>query len=351
MSGLRTTLFKAGLGTLYFTGAHRMLRPVFGGLGAILMLHHVRPAQGAEFAPNSLLEVTPGFLESVVERVRAQGFDIVAMDEVPERIRAGDEARPFVAFTFDDGYRDNAEFAWPILKRHGVPFTIYLPASFMDHEGELWWLVLEKTIQTQRTVVASIGGRTVHFDCSTAALKNEAWREIYWWLRSLPETDLRAYVRDLAARHGLDFRDICRSLCMTWDEVRALGQDPLVTYGAHTVNHVMLAKYPAETVRHEMLGSKERLERELGRTMAHFAYPVGDPTSAGMREFDMARELGFVTAVTTRPGVIHAEHADHLTALPRVSLNGHFQSLHYLDALLSGAPFAFFNRFRKVNAA
>jgi peptidoglycan/xylan/chitin deacetylase (PgdA/CDA1 family) len=351
MSGIRTTLFKAGLGTLYFTGAHRMLRPVFGGLGAILMLHHVRPAQGAEFAPNSLLEVTPGFLESVVERVRAQGFDIVAMDEVPERIRAGDEARPFVAFTFDDGYRDNAEFAYPILKRHGVPFTIYLPTSFIDHEGELWWLVLEKTIQTQRTVVASIGGRTVHFDCSTAALKNEAWREIYWWLRSLPETDLRAYVRDLAARHGLDFRDICRSLCMTWDEVRTLGEDPLVTYGAHTVNHVMLAKYPQETVREEMLGSKERLERELGRPMKHFAYPVGDPTSAGTREFDMARELGFVTAVTTRPGVIHAEHADHLTALPRVSLNGHFQSLHYFDALLSGAPFAFFNRFRKVNAA
>jgi len=349
--GIKRDVIDLGFRMFGATGLHRLAARYTQGLGAILMLHHVRPAQGAEFAPNSLLEVTPGFLESVVERVRAQGFDIVAMDEVPARIRAGDEARPFVAFTFDDGYRDNAEFAYPILRRHGVPFTIYLPTSFIDHEGELWWLVLEKTIQTQRTVVASIGGRTVHFDCSTAALKNEAWREIYWWLRSLPETELRAYVRDLAARHGLDFRDICRSLCMTWDEVRALGQDPLVTYGAHTVNHVMLAKYPEDVVRAEIQGSKERLERELGRPMLHFAYPVGDPTSAGAREFDMARDLGFATAVTTRPGVIHAEHAAHLTALPRVSLNGHFQSLHYFDALLSGAPFAFFNRFRKVNAA
>lgn len=351
MGGIRTSVFRAGLETLYFSGAHRVLRPIFGGIGAILMLHHVRPSEATEFAPNALLEVTPEFLEGVIERVRARGFDILSMDEVAARIGSGSAGRPFVAFTFDDGYRDNAEFAYPILRRHGVPFTIYLPTSFIEHEGELWWLVLERTVKTQRAVVATIGGKAIHFDCSTAALKNEAYREIYWWLRSLPETELRAYVRDLAGRHGIDFRDICRDLCMSWDEVRALGADPLVTYGAHTVNHVMLAKYPEATVREEMLRSRLEIERELARPVRHFAYPVGDSTSAGPREFALARELGFETAVTTRPGVIFGEHAAHLTALPRVSLNGYFQSLRYLDVLLSGAPFAFFNRFRRVNAA
>jgi len=351
MSGLRTSVFKAGLEALYLTGAHRMLRPITGGVGAILMLHHVRPAEPRDFAPNALLEVTPDYLDGVVERVRRSGFDIVAMDEIPGRIALGGEGRPFVAFTFDDGYRDNAEFAYPILKKHGVPFTIYLPTSFMDRRGELWWLVLEHTVRTQRAVTATIAGRPVHFDCSTAALKTEAFSEIYWWLRSLPETELRAYVRDLSARHGIDFRDICRDLCMTWDEVRALGADPLVTFGAHTVEHLMLAKFPEETVRQEIVGSKARVEDELSRPVRHFAYPVGDPTSAGPREFAIAREAGFATAVTTRPGVLFAEHTDHLTALPRVSLNGQFQSLRYLDVLLSGAAFAFFNRFRRVNAA
>jgi peptidoglycan/xylan/chitin deacetylase (PgdA/CDA1 family) len=345
------SVFKAGLETLYFTGAHHALRPVFGGIGAILMLHHVRPAEANDFAPNALLEVTPEFLEGVIQRVRGRGFDIVSLDEARRRILQGEEARPFVAFTFDDGYRDNAEFAYPVLKRHGAPFTIYLPTAFMEHEGELWWLVLEQTVRTQRAVTATIAGKIVHFDCSTAALKREAYNEIYWWLRSLPETELRAYVRDLAARHGLDFRDICRKLCMTWDEVRTLGADPLVTFGAHTVNHYMLAKFPETTAREEMLRSKTEIERELGRPIVDFAYPVGDPSSAGPREFTLARELGFQTAVTTRPGVIFPEHRDHLTALPRVSLNGYFQSLRYLDVLLSGAPFAFFNRFRRVNAA
>ncbi|MGL4291223.1 MAG: polysaccharide deacetylase family protein [Phreatobacter sp.] len=351
MSGIRMSAFKAGLETLYFTGAHRALRPVFGGVGAILMLHHVRPQERSDFAPNALLEVTPEFLEGVVERVRARGFDIVSLDEVKRRLAEGDDERPFVAFTFDDGYRDNLEFAYPILKRHGAPFTIYLPTAFTEQRGELWWLVLEQTIRTQRAVVALIAGKVVHFDCSTASLKRDAYQEIYWWLRSLPETELRAYVRDLAARHGLDFRDTCRKLCMTWDEIQTLAADPLVTFGAHTVNHYMLAKFPLETARSEMEQSKTIIEERLGRPVTHFAYPVGDPTSAGPREFELARELGFETAVTTRPGLIFAEHRDHLTALPRVSLNGYFQSLRYFDVLLSGAPFAFFNRFRKVNAA
>lgn len=344
------TAYRAGLETLYFTGAHHALRPMFGGLGAILMLHHVRPSNRQDFAPNALLEVTPDFLEGVVERVRARGFDIISMDEVATRLTEGTE-RPFVAFTFDDGYRDNVEFAAPIMRKHGAPYAIYIPTAFPDHRGELWWLVLEQTIRTQRAITALIAGKVVHFDCSTASLKWDAYHEIYWWLRSLPETELRAFVRDLAARHGLDFRDTCRRLCLTWDELIELAKDPLVTLGAHTVNHYMLAKFPVETARIEMATSKTTISERLGRPVKHFAYPVGDPTSAGPREFALARELGFETAVTTRPGLLYPEHNHHLTALPRVSLNGHFQSLRYLDVFLSGAPFALFNKFRRVNAA
>jgi peptidoglycan/xylan/chitin deacetylase (PgdA/CDA1 family) len=65
----------------------------------------------------------------------------------------------------------------------------------------------------------------------------------------------------------------------------------------------------------------------------------------------MAGELGFATAVTTRPGVLFAEHRDHLQALPRISVNGEFQRLRYLEVLLSGAPTALMNRFRRVSAA
>jgi peptidoglycan/xylan/chitin deacetylase (PgdA/CDA1 family) len=81
------------------------------------------------------------------------------------------------------------------------------------------------------------------------------------------------------------------------------------------------------------------------------AYPVGDPTSAGPREFRIAAELGFKTAVTTRPGVLFKGHRDHLTALPRISINGEFQQHRYLKVLMSGAATAMWNGFRRIDAA
>ena len=100
-----------------------------------------------------------------------------------------------------------------------------------------------------------------------------------------------------------------------------------------------------------MAASKALLEARLGIEVKTFAYPVGDPTSAGSREFDLARELGFATAVTTRPGMLFPEHAQRLTALPRVSVNGRWQRVDALEVLLSGAPFWLWNGGRRISAA
>jgi peptidoglycan/xylan/chitin deacetylase (PgdA/CDA1 family) len=166
------------------------------------------------------------------------------------------------------------------------------------------------------------------------------------------EAELRRVVRDLAARHGVDMGVVCEDECMTWDEIGEMAADPLCTIGAHTVNHMMLKKLDTDqAVRAEMEMSRSVIEAALGRKPQHLAYPVGDPTSAGPREFRIAAELGFKTAVTTRPGVIFRTHRDHLTALPRISVNGEFQSQRYMKVLMSGAATALWNRFKRVNAA
>lgn len=338
--------------TLYFSGAHRMMSRWFGGIGLILTLHHVRPASPREFQPNRLLEITPAFLEQVAVRLRRSGMELVSLDEMYHRLVQGDFDRRFVTVTFDDGYRDTLQYAYPVLKQHGIPFAIYIPTAFPEGTGELWWLALESVIERNEQVELVFHGKDRRFICQTTQEKSDVFATLYWWLRNLKsEDELRSVVRDLCVRHKVDIAALADELCMTWDEIAGLAADPLVTIGAHTVNHPMLAKVSEEAVRSELKMSRSAIEARLGIRPQHFAYPVGDATSAGPREFRIAAELGFQTAVTTRPGVLFPEHARHLTALPRISINGEYQQLRYLSVLMSGAATAMWNGFRRVDAA
>ncbi len=352
MSALKKTIIRSGLETLYFSAAHWALRPWVAGVGVILTLHHVRPPRRDRFQPNRLLEVTPGFLEDVVRLLRRSELNLVSLDEMHRRLSEGDVGRRFVCITIDDGYRDTLQWAYPILKRHEVPFALYIPTSFPDRLGELWWLALEAVVARNQRINLLIDGEERGFDCRTLGEKRRLFDELYGFLRSFAdEEDLRRVVRDLCARYQVDITGFCEELCMGWDELAKLAADPLVTIGAHTVNHVMLAKVTEKSARAEMRMSRAVIEASLGIRPDHLSYPIGDPTSAGEREFRMAAELGFKTAVTTRPGVLFPEHRQHLMALPRISLNGEHQQLRYARVLLSGAATAVWNNFRRVNAA
>jgi peptidoglycan/xylan/chitin deacetylase (PgdA/CDA1 family) len=349
VAGLKKAILRTGFEALYFSGSHVWLRPFVAGMGAILTLHHVRPPRREAFQPNRLLEVTPGFLEAVIVRLRRAGIDLVSLDEMHRRLTAGERTRRFACLTFDDGYRDNLEYAYPILKKHGAPFALYIPTSFPDRLGELWWLALEAVVARNKRIGLVVDGEDRNFDCRTASEKREVYEAIYWWARRLPsEEDLRNVVRDLATRYQVDIAAFCRELCMDWNEIEELSRDPLASIGAHTVNHVRLTKVPEKTARAEMRQSAAVIESAIGNRPEHLSYPVGDPSSAGPREFAIAQELGFKTAVTTRPGVLFPEHREHLTALPRISLNGEYQQLRYVEVLLSGAATAILNKFHRV---
>ena len=350
---MKKTIIRGGLETLYFSGLYQVMQPFVGGVGAIVTLHHVRPARPDAFQPNRLLEVTPQFFERLLKRLKRARVDLISLDEMHRRFISGEFKRRFVCITFDDGYRDLMQWAYPLLKKYQMPFALYIPTSFPDRLGELWWVALEAVIAQNNRIGLLINGKDQFFDCRTVKDKRELYDAIYQYLRSMKsEDELRHVVRDLAARHRVDMAALCRDLCMDWQQIIELAADPLVTIGAHTVNHKMLKKMTDESaVRAEMEMSRTVLEAALGKRPQHLAYPVGDPTSAGPREFRIAAELGFKTAVTTRPGVLFKVHRDHLTALPRISVNGEFQQQRYLKVLMSGAATAMWNGFRRVNAA
>ncbi len=219
------------LDALYFSGAHWMMRPLFGGAGAILMLHHVRPSRSGGFQPNRLLEVTPKFFERVVKRLRKSKVDIISLDEMHRRLVAREFPRRFVCITFDDGYKDNHEFAYPILKKYEAPFAIYVATSFADRVGELWWLALEAVIAQNELIGIRIEDRDRWFEARSVPEKRAVYDHIYAWLREQPtEQTLRRVVRELTTRHRVDMGALCRELCMDWQRAcdarrRSAGDD------------------------------------------------------------------------------------------------------------------------------
>ena len=352
MKQLRNNVIRAGLGALYFTGAHHLLRPIFSGVGAIFMLHHVRPRRDAEFQPNHHLEVAPEFLRAMLAHLRSRNIDIITMDEVHQRLVERDFSRRFASFTLDDGYRDNRDFALPVMREFDAPMTVYVTSDFAEGIGRLWWIALEMVIAKATAIEATIGGAALRLDTSTASAKQAAFDRLHDWLRSLPgEHDVAREIGSLCARHGVDEAAICRELCMSWEELKPFAADPLVAIGAHTITHCNLARQTGETADREMALSRARIEEALQRPVLHLAYPYGDKIAAGPREFALARAAGFKTAVTTRPGMLFPESADYLTALQRVSLNGNYQDARILPVLTSGAATAVWNGFRRIDAA
>jgi peptidoglycan/xylan/chitin deacetylase (PgdA/CDA1 family) len=335
---LKHLVFRTGLSILGRTGAAAAMAHRTRGLGAILMFHHIRPSQPKAFDPHRMLEITPEFLDQVLGHVRNLGYDIIPVDAMAERIRNPQPGKPFVVLTFDDGYRDNAEFALPILRRHAAPFTVFATTGFADGGAPLWWLDLEDA------VARGLPGA----DASTrGGDPAKMFKSVYANLRV--RADLQLEIARLAAATNIDGPARTRRLCLHWDDLRTLAADPLCTIGAHTLTHPLLGTQDEITARREMAQSKAILEDKLQLPVRHIAYPVGDALAAGVREFALAKELGFETGVTTRPGVIFPEHNAHLHALPRLSVNGLYQSVSAFDVLLSGSAFWLFNRGRKLN--
>ena len=352
MKQFRNNVIRAGLGALYLTGAHYLLRPIFAGVGAIFMLHHVRPRRDAEFQPNRHLEIAPEFLRATLMYLRTRDVDIITMDEVHRRLVERNFSRRFACFTLDDGYRDNRDFALPVLREFDAPSTVYVTSDFAQGTGRLWWIALEMVIAKATSIEAEIGGAAVRLDTSTPAAKQAAFDRLHDWLRGLPgEHDIQREIGALCARYDVVEIATCREFCMSWDELKPFADDPLITIGAHTITHCNLAKQTEEIASREMATSRARIESVLQRPVLHLAYPYGDKIAAGPREFALAHAAGFKTAVTTRPGMIFPESAGHLTALQRVSLNGNYQDARILPVLTSGAATAMWNGFRRIDAA
>jgi peptidoglycan/xylan/chitin deacetylase (PgdA/CDA1 family) len=347
---LRRGLLAAGCAVLDRSGIGRALMPLTGGRGLILTLHSVQPGCAPRgFDPNAHLRVTPEFLDHTIRQIRAAGIELVSLEEAVTRgidAHSGGGKR-FAALTFDDGYRDNLVHAYPVLRRHGVPFTIFVTTGFVDRTAEIWWEALSRIVARAETIEVPVGRGMQRFPAATCAQKARVFCHVlHWFTRELGEDSQRLELRRLAERHGVDLTALAEELILSWEELRGLMADPLFTVGAHTHDHFALARLTRERMHADVAKGLSRLSEELGVRPACFAYPYGYEAAVNSEAGEVVAEFGFRAAMTTRPGMICAK-SDRM-ALPRVSLNGYFQNAAVVSQYLTGVPFPVYNLVRRV---
>jgi peptidoglycan/xylan/chitin deacetylase (PgdA/CDA1 family) len=324
----------------YFRGKAFWQSREVGGAGVILRFEHVRPRRAGFFQPLKASEITPKFLDRTVRALKRWRYDIVTVDEACRRAVIMAQRRRFVCLTFDGCTKDFITSAYPILARHRVPFTIYVPTAFPDGVGQPWWLALEQIIAKEIRVSLMIDRTERHFTVRTLTEKYELFELLSSWLRQLAPSDLSAAISDLCKRYAVDLAKLSREASMDWGDLTTLAADPLVTIGCATVNYSALSNLKDADATREMTMGRAVAETALQRDLMHFAYPFGDRTSFRRAHVVMAEELGFHSAVSTIPGIVDTEGRTNLRALPRVSWDGRLRSLRAMRVLLSGAMFA-----------
>jgi peptidoglycan/xylan/chitin deacetylase (PgdA/CDA1 family) len=128
----------------------------------------------------------------------------------------------------------------------------------------------------------------------------------------------------LFEKDDIDWSKKTKELSLSWQQIKEMSKDPLVTIGGHTVNHLALNQLAENEIYDEVIEANRLIEDKINRKIEHFAYPFGSNYEINERECDIVKTLGFKTATTTRKGAIFPEHANHLWCLPRFELNENF---------------------------
>lgn len=245
-----------------------------------------------------------------------------------------------VAVTFDDGYADNLYGAKPLLERYEIPATVFVVTEYIGHKLGIWWDQVNRLLLQPGALPEElhlrINDNHYQWKLSKAAQRSGGvsrypplWR-VGWddsifryylchslaeLLRPLTEGERQKVLNELLVWADAEPGVQPGHRSLSHEELVALAQTELIEVGAHTMTHPMLSLIPEASQRHEILGSKIRLEESLGQRVNSFAYPFGVPAAGTV---GIVREAGFTCAC-----LLAQKYVNPLTdrfQLPRVAV-------------------------------
>jgi glycosyltransferase involved in cell wall biosynthesis/peptidoglycan/xylan/chitin deacetylase (PgdA/CDA1 family) len=259
-------------------------------------------------APPGIVSATPAAFDRQMRDLARSGRAVSLADALAARAGTAPLRARAVLVTFDDAYADFAAHAWPVLRRHGIPVTLFVPTAFPDTGAAFWWDRLHAALSAARAPVDTPLGRV---DLGSDDARARAYRALRAHVHALPHDEAMALVDDLATRLGAP--DPTAGV-LSWDRLRALAAEG-VTLAPHGRTHARLDRLTPARVEDEVHGSLADLRVRAGNAAPAFAYPAGGVSGAARAAL---RAAGIELAFTTRRGV--ADLRGERLELPRINV-------------------------------
>jgi len=229
-------------------------------------------------------------------------FKIVPLEHLLKKLNAGESLHNEVVLTFDDGLKNNAIHAYPILKKFNAPATFYVCPGLIESGSWLWNHEARERLRTLPDL--KLKELALQWGCN-CELENivDCLKGLNLIERVKAEETIRScttsFTPSAEQRNSYDI--------MSWRDLKNLDKD-LITVGSHTANHVIAKDLTNDELHLEIVGSRKTLEQELDRPIEHFCYPNGDFDSATV---NMVKKT-YQSAVTTGEGVVKLNDDQHL---------------------------------------
>jgi peptidoglycan/xylan/chitin deacetylase (PgdA/CDA1 family) len=247
-------------------------------------------------------------------------FALLPLEVALERLWAGDLPPRAAALTFDDGARNLATQAAPVLREFSAPAAAFVSTGPMGNRETLWadrlWLAFARTRETVIDLTAvGLGRRPLRTDAERA----DAYGAAVHRLKELSDESRIAEFTAIVERLGEQGdTDPGPFQLLSWDEARSLATDSKITMHPHTVTHPILSQCSDAKVRYEIAESCEAVEREIGCRPIGFAYPNGRLRDFDDRARDVLKGCGVQWALSTVDGF--ADRDSDRFALPRIGI-------------------------------
>jgi len=303
--------------TLYRSGLNRLLRSVGSWHGLVTVNYHRVGNPRGSYFDRGVWSCTTAEFEKQIRDLK-RNTDLIGIKDLDDAMR--DPNGRYSIITFDDGYIDNYEDAFPILKSLDAPATFFLTTGFLDEGNVAWWDDIAWMVRAslRKKLPTSPWTSEIVFD---EPHRNVAINELLKTFKVLPWNETRDFLTFIATASGTGRcpHPEVDGLWMNWDMVREMRQAGM-DIGGHTVGHPILARLSAEEQWCEISVSKARIEAELGETISAFSYPVGQPDCFDETTKLLLKQAGYDWGFSFYGHYARPGHVDHFD-VPRVPVD------------------------------